>query len=126
MRRGAGRGGKRGGKCGQNEEIAGPWRYVGNYRHYYLFIFLNSLDLICKITYDFGVQEMCFLPIQIHQRLPPMKLALRIFVLTIVAAGVAAAATTPRTAPPIASHQSATASMPGPGCGPYMCPPDTQ
>ena len=52
-----------------------------------------------------------------------MKLALRIFVLTLVAAG-AAAATTPRTAPPIASHQSATASMPAPVCGPHWCTPE--
>jgi hypothetical protein len=57
-----------------------------------------------------------------------MKLAIRIFALTIVAAGVAAAATTPRTAPPIASHQSATATLPVPGCDPYICPggPDSQ
>jgi len=67
---------------------------------------------------------MCFLPIQIHQRLPTMKLALRIFALTVVVAGAAAVAT-PKTAQPIASHQSATASMPGPTCGPYLCPPDS-
>jgi hypothetical protein len=53
-----------------------------------------------------------------------MKLAIRIFALTVIAAGAAAAATTPRNAQPIASHQSATASMPVPGCGPYMCPPN--
>jgi hypothetical protein len=52
-----------------------------------------------------------------------MKLAIRIFAMTIVVAGVAAAATTPRTAQPVASHQSATASMPTPACGPYICPP---
>lgn len=52
-----------------------------------------------------------------------MKLAIRIFALTIVVAGAAAAATTPKTAPAIASHQSATASFPVPGCGPYICPP---
>ncbi len=52
-----------------------------------------------------------------------MKLAIRIFALTIFAAGAVAAATTPRTAPPIQSHQSATASMPVPTCNPYICPP---
>ena len=52
-----------------------------------------------------------------------MKLAIRIFALTIVVAGAAAATATSKTAPPIASHQSATASMPIPGCGPYICPP---
>ena len=51
-----------------------------------------------------------------------MKLAIRIFALTLIVAGAAAAATTPKTAQPIQSHQSATASMPAPGCGPYMCP----
>jgi hypothetical protein len=57
-----------------------------------------------------------------------MKLAIRIFALTVIVAGAAAAATTPKTAPPIASHQSATASMPIPGCNPYLCPngPDGQ
>jgi len=43
-----------------------------------------------------------------------MKLTIRIFALTLIAAGAAAAATTPRTAQPIASHQSATASLPAP------------
>jgi hypothetical protein len=52
-----------------------------------------------------------------------MKLAIRIFALTVIAAGAAAAAVTPKTAPVIASHQSATASFPAPGCGPYMCTP---
>ncbi|MGD0292464.1 MAG: hypothetical protein ABSB30_01285 [Terracidiphilus sp.] len=52
-----------------------------------------------------------------------MKLVIRIFALTIVIAAAAAAATTPRTAQPIASHQSATASLPTPTCGPYICPP---
>ncbi|MGO9318135.1 MAG: hypothetical protein ACLPXT_14860 [Terracidiphilus sp.] len=57
-----------------------------------------------------------------------MKLAIRIFALTLVVVGAAAAATTPRTAPPIASHQSATASLPVPTCDPYLCPsgPDSQ
>ncbi|MGB9409013.1 MAG: hypothetical protein WCA89_15870 [Terracidiphilus sp.] len=51
-----------------------------------------------------------------------MKLAIRIFTLSVVVAGVAAAAVTPKTAPAIPSHQSASASFPAPGCGPYMCP----
>ena len=51
-----------------------------------------------------------------------MKLAIRIFALTILVAGAAAAATTPKTAQPIASHQSATASFPVPTCDPYICP----
>jgi P pilus assembly chaperone PapD len=53
-----------------------------------------------------------------------MKLAFRIFVLSVVVAGAAAAAVTPKTTPVVPSHQSATASMPIPGCGPYICPPN--
>jgi hypothetical protein len=49
-----------------------------------------------------------------------MKLALRIFALSIVVAGVAAAATTSKIASAPPSHQSATASMPAPGCSPSM------
>jgi hypothetical protein len=69
---------------------------------------------------------MYFLSTKIHQRLPKMKLAIRIFALTVIVAGAAAAATTPKTAQPIASHQSATASFPVPGCGPYTCTPNGQ
>ena len=55
-----------------------------------------------------------------------MKLTMRIFALLIVVAGVSAAATTPKAAPVIQSHQSATDNMPGPPlCGPHMpCPVD--
>jgi hypothetical protein len=49
-----------------------------------------------------------------------MKLAIRIFVLSIVVAGGAAAAITPKTAPGLPSHQSASASVPAPACGPGM------
>jgi hypothetical protein len=47
-----------------------------------------------------------------------MKLAIRIFVLSIVVAGGAAAAVTPKTAPAFPSHQSASATVPLPQCGP--------
>ena len=49
-----------------------------------------------------------------------MKLAIRIFVLSIVVAGGAAAAITPKTTPALPSHQSASASMPIPQCGGHM------
>jgi hypothetical protein len=52
-----------------------------------------------------------------------MKLAIRIFALAVVVAGAAAAANTPRTTQPIASHQSATSTFPTPACNPYICPP---
>ncbi len=45
-----------------------------------------------------------------------MKLAVRIFALSVAVAGITAAATTPRTAPVLPSHQSATASVPYPSC----------
>jgi P pilus assembly chaperone PapD len=67
---------------------------------------------------------MRLLSIKIYQRLLTMKFAIRIFALSVVVAGAAAAAVTPKTTPAIPSHQSATASMPVPGCGPYMCPTD--
>jgi hypothetical protein len=54
-----------------------------------------------------------------------MKLAIRIFALSIVVAGAAAAATTPTSSAALPSRQSATDTMPGPGCGPHMgCPTD--
>jgi hypothetical protein len=55
-----------------------------------------------------------------------MKTALRIFALTIILAGVAAASVTHSNAPVIASHQAATASNPIPLCAPGLpnCPKD--
>jgi hypothetical protein len=50
-----------------------------------------------------------------------MKLAIRIFALTVVVAGATAAATTPKTAPAILSHQSITDTDPIPMCGPHVC-----
>ncbi|MGB7986423.1 MAG: hypothetical protein WCF54_14750 [Terracidiphilus sp.] len=46
-----------------------------------------------------------------------MKLAARIFVLSIMVAGGMAAATSPANRTALPSRQSATASMPGPVCG---------
>jgi hypothetical protein len=53
-----------------------------------------------------------------------MKLAIRIFALSLIVAGGAAAAVTPKTAQRIPSHQSATASFPLPTCVPGFptCP----
>ena len=67
---------------------------------------------------------MSFLSIQFYGRLPNMKLVIRIFALSIVVAGAAAASVSssaPRTIP---SHQSATASNPIPQCVPGLptCP----
>jgi hypothetical protein len=56
-----------------------------------------------------------------------MKIALRIFALSIVFAGVAAASVSSSTPKPFASHQSATATEPIPLCAPGLptCPPTT-
>jgi hypothetical protein len=50
-----------------------------------------------------------------------MTLAIRILALTIVVAGAAAAATTPKTATAVPSHQSATSAMVPPFCGGDLC-----
>ncbi len=49
-----------------------------------------------------------------------MKIAVRIFALSVVVAGAAAAAVSPSHKTTIASHQSATAQMPIPGCVPGL------
>lgn len=51
-----------------------------------------------------------------------MRLAMRIFALSVVFAGAAAATIPSSTAHALPSHQSATARLPFPGCGPYICP----
>jgi len=53
-----------------------------------------------------------------------MKLVVRILALSVVVAGGAAAAVTPKTTPAINSQQSASSSLPTPGCVPGLptCP----
>ena len=86
-------------------------------------MYMNNLDLLVFIRYYFNVLEGVFPANSNHKWLPTMKLTIRIFALAIVFVGVAAASVTPSTKHVVASHQSATASMPAPGCGPYMgCP----
>lgn len=51
-----------------------------------------------------------------------MKLVVRIFALSVVVAGAAAASVSSSTTHAFTSHQSATSAMPIPGCGPHMCP----
>jgi hypothetical protein len=52
-----------------------------------------------------------------------MKLAIQILALSVVVAGAAAASVSPKTTQVLASHQSATAALPVPCCGPGMpCP----
>jgi len=49
-----------------------------------------------------------------------MKLAIRIFALTVVVAGVTAAATTAKSSVVVPSHQSASAAFPVAQCGPHL------
>jgi P pilus assembly chaperone PapD len=55
-----------------------------------------------------------------------MKLAIRIFALSLVVAGAAAASVSSSTTRVVPGHQSATGSLPTPACGPRMptCPPN--
>jgi hypothetical protein len=57
-----------------------------------------------------------------------MKLAVRIFALSLVIAGAAAASFSSASTHPIRSHQSATDTLPVPTCGPHMpgCPASGQ
>jgi hypothetical protein len=57
-----------------------------------------------------------------------MKLAVRIFALSVVVAGAAAASVSSSTTHVIRSHQSATETLPIPQCGPYIptCTPPNQ
>lgn len=78
------------------------------------------MDLNASVRYHSCEQEARFLSIPIHSRLSTMKLAIRIFALSVVIAGVTAAAVTPKNTPVVANHLSATASQPIPLCGPHM------
>jgi len=49
-----------------------------------------------------------------------MKLAIRAFALLVIVAGFAAASVSSTTSKTVASHQSASASFPIPGCGPFV------
>jgi hypothetical protein len=49
-----------------------------------------------------------------------MKLVVRIFALSLVIAGAAAASVSSTSSHPFRSHQSATETLPLPTCGPHM------
>jgi hypothetical protein len=55
-----------------------------------------------------------------------MKLVVRIFALSVVIAGAAAASVSSSTTHAIRSHQAVSATLPIPQCGPYICPPPGQ
>ncbi len=87
---------------------------------------MKKLDLP-KIVYYYYQYAGLQLPCQfqkISKDPETMKTALRIFALTVVLAGAAAASVTPSKAHNFVSHQAATASNPIPVCAPGLpgCP----
>jgi hypothetical protein len=93
-------------------------KYYSHLYHYYMFIFIKYSDLCLFLPYDLHERKLDYPPFTYHRRLPMMKLAIRIFVLSVVVAGAGAAAATSKTALiASSSHQSATASVPLPICG---------
>lgn len=73
--------------------------------------------------YHLVTRETGFPPSKSIEGLLNMKLVVRIFALSIVIAGAAAASVSSSTTHAVRSHQSATERMPIPACGPYVCPP---
>jgi len=82
------------------------------------------MDLYSVPDYSEAVQDEtpCANPKQ--KRLPVMKLAVRIFALSVVFVGVAAASVSHSLIRVVPSHQSATANNPVPLCAPGLptCP----
>jgi hypothetical protein len=86
---------------------------------------MKKIDLAAILDYHFSCREIDFPPNH-TQKGYQMKLAIRIFVLSIVFAGVAAASvSSSSTTHVIASHQATSSELPVPGCGPGIpgCPP---
>jgi len=78
------------------------------------------------MDYYSSIQEIHFLSIHFRTRDSTMKFAIRIFALSVVVAGATAATLSSASTHAVASHLSATASLPVPGCGPHVptCPPN--
>jgi hypothetical protein len=74
-----------------------------------------------NLPYNYCMQREASLANLVHEGLPTMKLAIRIFALFVVIAGAAAA--TSSTTNVFTSHQSAAMAGPEPGCGEIPCPP---
>jgi hypothetical protein len=95
-------------------------KYDGNLHRYYLYNYKKKIDLNPLLSYCSNQQKEFILLIENLWRLPMMKLVLRIFALSIVVVGGVASILAPKDAAALASHQSATASMPSPACGGHM------
>lgn len=82
---------------------------------------MNKLWLYAMYGYNSRRAQGLFSPFEIHCMLLTMKLAVRIFALTIVFAGVAAASIPSATRHAIPSRQAATGSLPTPYNVPGPC-----
>jgi len=105
--------------------------HVSNHPRNQLCIYLKQLDLRAFFGYHLSVQVQVYpvnqiQPISIEEKLI-MKLAIRIFALSVVVAGAAAASVSSATTHAVPSRQAASASLPVPMCGPNLptCPPPT-
>jgi hypothetical protein len=85
---------------------------------YVINIRMKKLDLERSNYYSVAVQKALPSANPKQKGLPTMKLTLRIFALSIVFVGVAAASVSHSSARALPSHQSATAANPVPLCGP--------
>jgi hypothetical protein len=100
---------------------------LGNLSSNYLLIYMKKMDLMKIVVYDSSVQGD---PSPVNSKskgATTMKLAIRIFAMSIVFVGAAAASVSSATTNVIPSHLSATATrptpnnMPVPGCFPSAC-----
>ena len=91
---------------------------------YFLIINMKKMDLVRFIDYHFSCREILLSQNRMQKGLPIMKLAIRIFALSVVVAGAAAATLSSSTTHAIPSQQSATAKLPVPLCAPGLpgCP----
>ena len=96
-----------------------------NLTSYYLCIFMKKIDLYGYLYYNSFVCGTLIPTKTNSERLLTMKLTIRIFALSVVIAGAAAASVSSATTRILPSHQSATSANPVPLCGPGMpgCPP---
>ena len=101
-----------------------PFGYLSNAPSYYIGIWVKKLDLYRSPYYSVAGEDNAPCAHSKQKRLPVMKLAVRIFALSVVFVGVAAASASHASSSLLPSHQSATATNPVPLCAPGLptCP----
>jgi hypothetical protein len=112
------------------QEIAGRKRVLvritfrecddGNQGGNQLCKYMIFLHLLRFLRYTPTVPEIGKEFNQIPKGLPTMKLIVRVVAVMVVIAGFAAASMSSASTKNVVSHQTATAHMPLPGCGPYV------